>query len=66
MVMAGLGICFMPEFSPILPGLGTRPLSEPAVHREVALVTVPGRRFPPAVAAFVKTVAQHRWQASPH
>ena len=66
MVMAGLGICFMPEFSPLLPGLSTRPLVEPEVHREVALVTMPGRRFSPAVGAFVKTVTQHRWQASPH
>jgi DNA-binding transcriptional LysR family regulator len=62
MVMAGLGICFMPEFSPSLPGLSTRPLVEPEVHREIALVTMPGRRFSPAVAAFVKTVTQHRWQ----
>jgi LysR family transcriptional regulator, hydrogen peroxide-inducible genes activator len=66
MVMAGLGICFMPEFSPLLPGLSTRPLVEPEVHREVVLVTMPGRRFSPAVAAFVKCVTQHRWQASPH
>jgi DNA-binding transcriptional LysR family regulator len=63
MVMAGLGICFMPEFSPSLPGLSTRPLVEPEVHREIALVTVPGRRFSPAVAAFVKTVTQHHWRA---
>ena len=66
MVMAGLGICFMPEFSPLFPGLSTRPLVEPEVHREVALVTMPGRRFSAAVAAFVRTVTQHRWQASPH
>ena len=65
MVMAGLGICFMPEFSPSLPGLSTRPLVEPEVYREIALVTVPGRRFSAAAAAFVKTVTQHRWQASP-
>jgi LysR family transcriptional regulator, hydrogen peroxide-inducible genes activator len=63
MVMAGLGICFMPEFSPSLPGLSTRPLVEPEVHREVALITMPGRRFSSAAAAFVRTVTQHRWQA---
>lgn len=66
MVMAGLGICFMPEFSPLLPGLSTRPLVEPEVHREVALVTMPGRRFSPAVAAFVKSVTKHLWRAPPH
>jgi len=66
MVMAGLGICFMPEFSPLLAGLSTRPLVEPEVQREVALVTMPGRRFSQAVAAFVKSVAQYSCQASPH
>src|SRR5262249_39822886 len=63
MVMAGLGICFMPEFSPSLPGLSTRPLVEPEVLREIALVTMPGRRFSPAVAPFGKPVTQHRGQA---
>jgi len=62
MVMAGLGICFLPEFSPTLPGLSTRPLIEPEVSREVSLVTVPGRRFSPAVAAFVKAVKRYSWQ----
>jgi len=65
MVMAGLGICFIPEFSPVLPGLATRPLIEPEVAREVALASVPGRRFSPAVAAFVKTVKRYRWQGAP-
>jgi LysR family hydrogen peroxide-inducible transcriptional activator len=62
MVMAGLGICFLPEFTSVLPGLSTRPLIEPEVFREVAMVTVPGRRYSPAVAAFVKTLKRHRWQ----
>jgi LysR family transcriptional regulator, hydrogen peroxide-inducible genes activator len=64
MVMAGMGICFIPEFSPIMPGLHTRPLREPEVYREVSLVNVPGRRFSPAVAAFVKTVKRYPWQRS--
>jgi len=66
MVTAGAGICFLPEYSPLLPGLGTRPLVEPEVYREVALVTMPGRRFSPAMAAFVKTVTRYRWPESPH
>ena len=66
MVMAGLGICFIPEFSPVVAGLPTRPLIEPEVYREVSLVTVPGRRFTPAVAAFVKTMKRYPWQESPN
>ena len=64
MVMAGMGICFVPEFSTVVAGLHTRPLIEPEVWREVSLVTMPGRRFSPAVAAFVKAVRQYRWQSS--
>ena len=60
MVMAGIGIAFLPEYSVILPGLQTRPLVEPEVVREVALVTVAGRRFSPAVATFVRAI----WRGS--
>ena len=61
MVMAGMGICFMPEFSPVLPGLRTRRVIEPEVVREVCLVTVSGRRFSPAVATFVKALKAYKW-----
>lgn len=61
MVMAGMGVCFMPEFSPVLPGLFTRPIVEPAVTRQIYLVSVAGRRFSPAVSTFVKAIDQHRW-----
>ena len=54
MVMAGMGICFMPEYSPVIPGLHTRRVIEPEVVREVSLVTVSGRRFSPAVATFIR------------
>jgi DNA-binding transcriptional LysR family regulator len=61
MVMAGMGICFLPEFSPTMPGLSTRRIVEPEVVREVSLVTVSGRRFSPAVATFVKALKAYRW-----
>jgi LysR family hydrogen peroxide-inducible transcriptional activator len=64
MVMAGMGICFIPEFSPILPGLHTRPLIDPVVTREVSLVSLPGRRHSPALAAFMRAVMRHPWQSS--
>jgi len=34
---------------------------ERKVSREVALVTVAGRRFSPAVAAFVRAIKAYRW-----
>jgi len=61
MVMAGMGICFMPEFSPVMPGLHTRRVIEPEVVRDVCLVTVSGRRFSPAVATFVRALKAYKW-----
>ena len=61
MVMAGMGICFLPEFSPTMPGLHTRRMIEPEVVRPVSLVTVSGRRFSPAVATFVKALKAYKW-----
>ena len=61
MVMAGMGICFLPEFSPAMPGLNTRRIIEPEVVRAVSLVTVSGRRFSPAVATFVKALRAYKW-----
>ncbi len=61
MIMAGLGVTSMPEYSPVLPGLMTRPYVEPEVKRTVSLVSVSGRRHSPALAAFVKAVKGFDW-----
>ena len=37
---------------------------EPEVHREILLVTMPGRRFLLAMAAFSKTVTRYPWPIS--
>jgi DNA-binding transcriptional LysR family regulator len=61
MVMAGMGICFMPEYSAVLPGLMTRPITDPPVTRTIRLATVAGRRFSPAVATFIKAIDRYQW-----
>ncbi len=61
MVAAGMGVCFVPEYSTTVPGVIARPVIDPATAREVCLVTVAGRRWSPPVAAFVRAVQQHRW-----
>jgi DNA-binding transcriptional LysR family regulator len=61
MVAAGMGICFLPEYSVMLPGLQTRRVIEPEIARDVALVTVAGRRFSPAVATFVRAIKAYGW-----
>ena len=65
LVAGGLGICFIPEYSAVVPGLQVRPVTDPAVTREVCLVTVAGRRFSPAVSAFVNAVKSYGWAAPP-
>ncbi|MBM3524900.1 MAG: LysR family transcriptional regulator [Alphaproteobacteria bacterium] len=60
---AGLGICVLPQFKPTVPGLMTRPLTDPEVTRTVWMVTVAGRRFSPAVAAFVRAARSYPWPA---
>jgi len=61
MVMAGMGVCFMPEYSVVVPGLQTRRVIAQDVVREVSVVTVAGRRFSPAVAAFVRAIKAYPW-----
>ena len=65
MVAGGLGICFIPEYSAVIPGLQVRPVAEPEVARDVCLVTVAGRRFSPAVLTFVNAVKSYGWAEGP-
>lgn len=62
MVLAGLGITYIPEFAVTIPGLVTRPLVDPVVTRTIQLVTVRGRPHSPSVGAFVQEVRRHPWQ----
>jgi len=61
MVAAGFGVCFLPEFSPTIPGVRLQPVSEPEVVREVSLVSMAGRRFSPAVLTFIRAIRAHDW-----
>ncbi len=61
MVLAGVGCSIMPEFGPQMPGIMTRPVTAPAVSRTVSLVTVAGRRYTPAIDAFVRVARRHDW-----
>lgn len=64
MVAGGLGICFIPEFSAVLPGLELRPVIDPEVWRDINLVTMSGRRMSPALMSFIKAVRDYPWPAS--
>ncbi|WP_170294727.1 LysR family transcriptional regulator [Roseospira navarrensis] len=61
MILAGMGCAIMPEFLPIMPGVLTRELVQPALTREISLVTVAGRRFSPAVKAVINLAERFDW-----
>jgi DNA-binding transcriptional LysR family regulator len=61
MVMEGGGFAFMPEFSVTHPDSGWRPLVDPAVKQSIILITVLGRKYSPAVAAFVRAIRTYKW-----
>ena len=61
MVLAGIGFAFMPEYSVTLPGLLQRPLIDPTVERKIVAVTVPGRKYSPAVEALMRSTQSFAW-----
>jgi DNA-binding transcriptional LysR family regulator len=61
MILAGMGCAVMPEFLPMLPGIATRPLVDPEMNRQIRLATIAGRRFSPALRAFVSLAGRHNW-----
>jgi len=61
MIVSGAGIACMPAHSPMLPGLVTRPMIEPVIVREIALVAPAGRALPPAALTFSKAIKAYDW-----
>ena len=61
MVAAGLGVCFLPEYTASFPGVVGCPVIAPIVTRDVCLVTVSGRRRSSPLAAFVQAVRRYQW-----
>ena len=61
MALAGMGVTFLPAYSPLIPGLLTRVVVDPEIARDVTLATIAGRRFSPAVAGFVRAVQAYKW-----
>lgn len=61
MAAAGLGLCLIPRYSPVVAGLMSRPITEPEILREVSLVSMAARRPSPAVGAFIAAAQGHAW-----
>jgi len=65
MAAAGLGYAFMPALSVDHPRVVARPLIDPEIWREVALVTVRGRPHSPGVGALVQEAMRMPWAGKP-
>lgn len=61
MVVAGMGVCFLPEYSATFPGVVSRPVIDPEIAREVCLVTAAGCRWSSPLSDFIQAVRQYRW-----
>jgi DNA-binding transcriptional LysR family regulator len=64
MVAAGMGVCFLPEFTAVMPGLVTRRVLQPELVRSVCLVTVAGRRWSSPLTAFINAARRHAWSGA--
>lgn len=61
MIAAGFGVSLVPAFTPNYPDVVYRPFGYPMVARDVSLVTVAGRRWPPVIAAFANLIRRCQW-----
>ena len=61
MVAAGMGVCFLPEYTASFPGVLACRIVAPEVTRTVCLVTVAGRRRSAPLAAFMHAVRDYAW-----
>jgi DNA-binding transcriptional LysR family regulator len=64
MVAAGLGAMLIAEHSPRLPSLIARRIAGDPIRREVHLLAVAGRRYSPALDAFVKIARVYDWNSA--
>jgi DNA-binding transcriptional LysR family regulator len=61
MAAAGFGVILAPEHMPHLSELKAIPIEGDPISREVRLLAVQGRRYSPALEAFVKVVRLRNW-----
>lgn len=61
MVAGGFGISFVPEFSPLVPGIQLRPFSDRTIERAVSLVHLADRQLGSSASEFVEAAAGWSW-----
>ncbi len=64
MIAGGIGICYIPEFSALVPGIDVRPLTNPDVWRDVCVVTRRGAPQSLALSQFLRVLRNHPYPLS--
>lgn len=64
MVEAGLGIMVASAHTPRLPSLVARPICDDSMRWTVSLLVIAGRRYTPALDAFIKIARLRDWKAA--
>lgn len=59
MIALGLGVAIVPEFLLLAPGVAARPICDPVISRDVAILTTRGRRFSQPLDRLMRLVRQH-------
>ncbi len=65
MVAAGMGVCFIAEYSAIHPGVCHRLVVDPEIVREVSLVAMADCSPSHTVTAFAQAMREYDWQTTP-
>ncbi len=65
MAAAGFGVILAPEHMPRLPELKAIPIEGDPIWREVHLLAVQGRKYSPAMDAFIKVARLRDWSLGP-
>jgi len=61
MVIAGMGVAYLPESIPLHTGLMHLPVIEPQLTRTISILTVSEREPTPEIRAFMKAAGKHDW-----
>ena len=62
LVAAGMGVCFIAEYSAIQPGVCHRPVVDPEIVREVSIVSLADCSPSQTATAFAKALREYNWQ----
>jgi DNA-binding transcriptional LysR family regulator len=64
LVATGMGVCFLPEYSAVQPGIVLCPIEDSPPAREISLATVVGRRWSAPLACLVDAARRERWNGA--